>query len=202
MPTDVFPSAPKGHRDPRVVARKKTLLLAPHMKPLTEFARKIAEEHRVDVPLFDPAGGGVNAKVLLLLESPGTAAMRSGLVSLDNDDPTDVNTFTALAEGGLSRRVCVSWNVVPWHVAGPSPSPVDLRGAAPHLVTLLRLLKDLKAVVVLGRPAGSAWNLSGRGYGLKVFNAPHPSPLSINRDRATRWPQLVEAFKKAAEAIA
>jgi uracil-DNA glycosylase len=54
---------------------------------------------------------------------------------------------------------------------------------------------------VLGRPAGTGWTLSGRGHKLKVFNAPHPSPLSINRDRATRWPQLVDAFRQAAKVV-
>ncbi|MBY8851701.1 hypothetical protein K7G98_26680 [Saccharothrix sp. MB29] len=70
----------------------------------------------------------------------------------------------------------------------------------PYLVDLLRLLPDLKAVVVLGRPAGTGWTLSGRGHKLKVFNAPHPSPLTINRDRAGKWPQLVDAFRQAAAA--
>ncbi|MEU6151204.1 uracil-DNA glycosylase [Actinosynnema sp. NPDC047251] len=205
MPSNVFPASPKGHRDPRIVARKMTLLQAPHMKPLTEFARRIGTDRKVDVPLFDPASGGVKAKVLLLLESPGPASTAtragSGLISLDNDDQTAVNGFTALKESGLSREVCLNWNVVPWYLTGHAPTPADLRAAVPYLVELLGLLKELKVVVVLGTPAGTGWSLSGRGYGLKVFNAPHPSPQSINRDRATRWPQLVGAFRQAAEAL-
>ncbi|RKT68959.1 uracil-DNA glycosylase [Saccharothrix variisporea] len=204
VPTNVFPAAPKGHRDPRIVLRKKALLTAPHMKPLTEFAQKIAQERKAEVPLFDPASGGINAKVLLLLESPGPKSVAkggSGFISLDNDDQTAVNGFTAMAEAGLSRQVCLNWNVVPWYLSGHAPTPADLRAAIPYLVELLRMLKSLKAVVVLGTPAGTGWNLSGKGYGLKVFNAPHPSPQSINRDRATRWPQLVEAFRQAAAAI-
>ncbi|MBW4717055.1 uracil-DNA glycosylase [Saccharothrix obliqua] len=203
MPTNVFPASPKGHRDPRLVARKKALLQTPDMKPLTEFAQKVAGERKADVPLFDPASGGVKSKVLLLLESPGpeTGRAASGLHSLDNEDPTAVNTFTALKESGLARSACLSWNIVPWYLKGHAPTPADLRAAVPYLVELLRILKELKAVVVLGTPAGTGWNLSGRGYGLKVFNAPHPAPHSINRDRATRWPQLVEAFRQAAEAI-
>lgn len=198
---DVFPSTPRAHRNPVVVARKMALLKAPHMAKLTEFAQRIATERKVDVPLFDPAGGGVNSKVLLLLESPGEGSTRSGINSLDNDDPTAANTFTAMTEAGLSRRVCLNWNVVPWHLNGRAPTPAELRSAVPYLVELLRMLSALKAVVVLGRPAGTGWTLSGRGHKLKVFNAPHPSPLSINRDRATRWPQLVDAFRQAAAAV-
>lgn len=201
--TNVIPASPKGHRDPRLVARKMALLQSANMKPLTEFARKIATERKVDVPLFDPAGGGVKAKVLLLTESPGPVpAGGAGLMSLDNDDQTAVNGFTAIKEAGLSRQACLSWNIVPWYLKGHTPTPAELRAAVPYLVELLGMLKDLKVVVVLGTPAGTGWNLSGRGYGLKVFNAPHPSPQSINRDRATRWPQLVEAFRQAAAAIA
>ncbi|XVS66681.1 uracil-DNA glycosylase [Actinosynnema sp. CA-299493] len=176
------------------------LLKAPHLAKLTEFAQRIATERKADVPLFDPASGGVNAKVLLLLESPGPASSGSGLNSPDNDDPTAANVFAAMAEAGLSRRVSLSWNVVPWYLANREPSPADLRAAVPYLVELLRMLTALKAVVVLGRPAGTGWTLSGRGHKLKVFNAPHPSPLSINRDRAGRWPQLVAACRQAAEA--
>jgi uracil-DNA glycosylase len=183
-----------------VLARKKALIKAPHLAKLTEFAQRIATERKVDVPLFDPAGGGVNSKVLLLLESPGEGSRKSGINSLDNDDPTAANNFAAMVEAGLSRRVCLSWNVVPWHLDGRTPTPADLRAAVPYLVELLRMLADLKAVVVLGRPAGTGWTLSGRGHKLKVFNAPHPSPLSINRDRAGRWPQLVDAFRQAAAA--
>ncbi|WP_367129988.1 uracil-DNA glycosylase [Saccharothrix sp. HUAS TT1] len=197
---DVFPSTPRAHRNPVVVARKKALLTAPHVAKLTEFAQRIATERKAAVPLFDPAGGGVNSKVLLLLESPGPASAGSGLNSLDNDDPTAANVFAAMTEAGLSRRVCLNWNVVPWHLASREPTPADLRAAVPYLVELLRMLTALKAVVVLGRPAGTGWTLSGRGHKLKVVNAPHPSPLSINRDRAGRWPQLVEAFRQAAKA--
>ncbi|MDU0290907.1 uracil-DNA glycosylase [Saccharothrix longispora] len=197
---DVFPSAPRAHRNPVLVARKMALVKAPHMAKLTEFAQRIATERKVDVPLFDPASGGTGSKVLLLLESPDPGAVRSGINSLDNDDPTAANGFTAVAESGLSRKVCLAWNVVPWHLNGRSPTPAELRGAVPYLVDLLRLLPDLKAVVVLGRPAGTGWTLSGRGHKLKVFNAPHPSPLTINRDRAGKWPQLVDAFRQAAAA--
>ncbi|MGW4113192.1 uracil-DNA glycosylase [Actinosynnema sp. NPDC004786] len=197
---NVFPSTPRAHRNPVVVARKMALLKAPHLAKLTEFAQRIATERKVDVPLFDPASGGVDSKVLLLLESPGPASAGSGLNSLDNDDPTAANLFTAMAEAGLSRKVCLNWNVVPWHLANREPSPAELRAAVPYLVELLRMLTALKVVVVLGRPAGTGWNLSGRGHKLKVINAPHPSPLSINRDRASRWPQLVTAFRQAAEA--
>ncbi|QFZ17955.1 uracil-DNA glycosylase [Saccharothrix syringae] len=202
MTMDVFPTVPRAHRNPVVVARKTALLTAPHMAKLTEFARRIATERKADVPLFDPAGGGVNSKVLLLLESPGEGSAKSGINSLDNDDPTAANGFTAMAEAGLSRRVCLSWNVVPWQLNGRNPTPADLRAAVPYLVELLRMLSGLQAVVVLGRPAGTGWTLSGRGHKLKVFNAPHPSPLSINRDRATRWPQLVDAFRQAAAVVA
>ncbi|MFD1148508.1 uracil-DNA glycosylase [Saccharothrix hoggarensis] len=201
---DVFPSTPRAHRNPVVVARKKALLTAPHLAKLTEFARRVATERKADVPLFDPASGGVNAKVLLLLESPGPASASttgSGFNSLDNDDPTAANVFTAMAEAGLSRRVCLNWNVVPWYLSNRAPTPAELRAAVPYLVELLRMLTSLKAVVVLGRPAGTGWTLSGRGHKLKVSNAPHPSPLSINRDRAGRWPQLVDAFRQAAEAV-
>lgn len=53
---------------------KLELLDAPHMVRLTRLAREIGQERGADVPLFDPASGGVHSRVLLLLESPGPAS--------------------------------------------------------------------------------------------------------------------------------
>lgn len=60
------------------------------------------------MPLFDPASGGVDSRVLLLLESPGPASAASnsgsGLIYVDNDDQTAANGFKGMVEAGLSRE--------------------------------------------------------------------------------------------------
>ncbi|MFE9649160.1 hypothetical protein ACFYO0_34600 [Streptomyces sp. NPDC006365] len=50
----------------------------------------------------------------------------SGIISIDNDDPTAQNCWTLPAEAVLPYRESVHWNVVPWY-----PGTAD-RIAAPR----------------------------------------------------------------------
>lgn len=90
----------------------------PHVAPLNAMVRRINAQRSVDrvAPWFDPADGGVDAAVLILLECPGPQASAhkgSGPVSADNDDTTAANIYGLLQESGLARRDIVIWNVVP-----------------------------------------------------------------------------------------
>jgi hypothetical protein len=205
MGIETFPTAPRAHRNSRVLAAKSQLLTAPHMAELTAFARRIAAERDADVPLFDPASGGVESTVLLLLESPGPASAGtnsgSGLISLDNNDQTAANGFTAMAEAELARKHCINWNVVPWYLSNRTPTREEIHSALPYLTQLLALLPDLRAVVLLGAKAQEGWRLAAHDRPLAVFPAPHPSPLAINRNRQVQWPRLVEAFRQAARVV-
>ena len=49
---------------------------APHVRPLRAFARMIAAERGAAVPDPDPLDGGVEARLLLLLETPGPSIGR------------------------------------------------------------------------------------------------------------------------------
>ena len=68
---------------------------------------KFAEELRLEfsewtVPNFDPKDGGVNAKILFLLEKPGPETENSGLISQDNDDETARATKEFLNDAGVA----------------------------------------------------------------------------------------------------
>eukprot|EP01046_Picozoa_sp_COSAG06_P083618 COSAG06_NODE_30503_length_538_cov_0.355353_1_plen_129_part_10 len=66
------------------------------------------------VPAPDPLDGGVGARMLLLLETPGPAVLRTGFVTRDSANGTAANLFRFLAEAGLSRADTLIWNAVPW----------------------------------------------------------------------------------------
>lgn len=87
----------------------------PHVAPLTEFVRRlrIRVGSQAAIPYFDPWDGGVNAKVLFLLEAPGPKARNSGFVSMNNPDQTARNLFELSREASLDRRDMVTWNAVP-----------------------------------------------------------------------------------------
>ncbi len=63
-----------------------------HVAPLNAWAASLAiGGGGREVPLFDPDDGGIGARVLLLLESPGPAVSTSKFISMDNPDGTAEN---------------------------------------------------------------------------------------------------------------
>lgn len=116
---------PNGRNaDPAVVAAKMARIREPHVKPLNDLADRIAESMGLPhghVPYVDPDQGGIDARVLVLLDNPSTkaeAGTGSGLLSLDNDDRTARNCREAYARHGVPWSQVVHWNVVPFPVAG------------------------------------------------------------------------------------
>lgn len=113
-------TAPRSMRLPEVREARRAMLDQPHIKPLTDFVRRLRETHDAEFPDFDPADGGVNASIIFLLEKPGpmTSSARagrsgSGFISRDNDDPTAEATFNFMIQAGIPREKTVLWNLVP-----------------------------------------------------------------------------------------
>ena len=69
------------------------------------------------MPNCDPRDGGVGARALFLLESPGPKAVNSGYVSSDNPDPSARNFKKLLAQAGFARAEVALWNVVPHFIS-------------------------------------------------------------------------------------
>lgn len=179
------PDRPKALRDPVALAARRALVEAPHVAPIRALARRIAAERESSVPDPDPLDGGVTARLLLLLETPGPAIVKTGFVSRDNATGTAANLFRFLAEAGIARADTVIWNAVPWviHAEGAlnrAPRRSELRAAEPYLAPFLDLLPDLAVVVLAGRFAGEARSAIERlRPGLPVVGIPHPSPTYV-----------------------
>ncbi|WP_194165304.1 uracil-DNA glycosylase [Deinococcus terrestris] len=136
------------------------------------------------LPFFDPADGGVGARVLLLLESPGPVVSRTRFVSVDNPDGTAENMRCLLHLSGLRRSDVVLWNAVPWQMSEGgvvTPRPAQYAEAAPLTREVLALLPQLQAVVLVGKHAQQAW-LAVQSP-LPAFSCPHPSPQNFNSRR-------------------
>lgn len=157
---------------------------APHVRPLRAFARRIAAERGAEVPDPDPLDAGVEARLLLLLETPGPSIGRTGFVSRDNPTGTAANLFRFLAEAGIARRDTLIWNAVPWVIHAPGALNRAPRrseaAAAPYFAPLLALLPRLAVVVPAGRFAqAAAAPLSALRPDLPVIPIPHPSPTYV-----------------------
>ena len=142
--------------------RRHELLSSPHMKPLTDYLASLrtALGDRYHIPDFDPCAGGIQARILFLLEAPGPRAKESGFVSSNNPDPTARNLWHLIHDAGIDRADTLIWNIVPWYVGtGKHILPVnstDIRQALPYLQELLSLLPRLEMIVLVGKKAQRA----------------------------------------------
>jgi uracil-DNA glycosylase len=179
------PQAPKSLADPDALAARRAMIGAEHIAPIRALGERISAERGAPVPVPDPLDGGVGARMLLLLETPGPAVLRTGFVTRDSANGTAANLFRFLAETGIARADTLIWNAVPWliHQAGAlnrAPRRTEIAAAAPYLAPLLDLLPRLAVAVLAGRFAGEAAPaLATLRPGLPVIRIPHPSPTYV-----------------------
>ncbi len=179
------PAAPKSLADPAVLEARRAMLVAPHVASLRALAQRIATECDAPVPDPDPLDGGVSARLLLLLETPGPSIGRTGFVSRDNATGTAANLFHFLAEAGIARGDTLIWNAIPWVIHAPgarnrAPRRTEAAAAAPYFAPLLALLPRLAVVVPAGRfAAQAAAPLAELRPDLPVIPVPHPSPTYV-----------------------
>jgi uracil-DNA glycosylase len=196
---------PKSLGYPVIRARRLRMIEQDHIRPLTELVHRIreAEELANDVPYFDPLDGGVEARCLFLLEAPGPRAVASGFISRNNPDETAKNSFELYREAGIPRAETVLWNIVPWYIGDGtrirSARTSDLESGCRYLGDLLELLPRLEAVVLVGQKAKKAEPRIRRlRPGLRIFRAPHPSPLFVNTRPGNR-DLILEALRDVAD---
>jgi hypothetical protein len=178
----------QAHADPTVVAAKHARLREQHVVPLVDLADRIAEAEGLPpgaVPYPDPEFGGIHARALFLLDSPGPRAKLetggSGLLSIDNDDPSAARAHTAYRTFRIDRGLCLHWNVCPFPTAKDQSSTSERTRAARYTRELLALLPRLELVTLHGRAAEDGWRRADiRRNDLVVLDGPHPSNRGIN----------------------
>lgn len=191
----MFLDAPRGFRDPSVLAARHELLTtAERTLPLEAWARGVEDKRRdrkpdIVLPHFDPAEAGVEARVLLLLGAPGPKTVPewggSGFISVDNDDPTAQNVWRTRNAVGLHEHV-LAWNIVPLVLgrASVKPTAPELAQGSIELRGLLELLPDLRVIVLAGQKAQDGWDahldlaIGGR---YRVLRTVHPAGQSFSQ---------------------
>ncbi len=170
------------------LAGKIARLGAPHMQALQRYREELATLHG-SVPHFDPDDGGDDARVLLLLETPGPRGGAVRFVSRDNPTGTARNLARFCEAAGLGRDETVLWNVVPWLIHAPgarnrAPTPAETAAGLALVPSLVALLPRLRIVVLCGRAAGLAEPaVATYDPALHVLRMPHPSPVYVCTDR-------------------
>ena len=166
--------------DPVTLAQRRAMLAQPGMAALRGFAADIRAAHGL-TPDFDPADGGVAARMLLLLETPGPSIGKTAFVSMDNPTGTAANLRRFLATACIGREDVAIWNAVPFviHTGGPNRAPrtAEIRRGLALLPLLLPLLPKLRCIVLAGRVAGLAEPVIGGAW--PIIRIPHPSPVYV-----------------------
>lgn len=197
---------PRSMRDPAVRARRRAMLGLPHMIELTSYAKRLRRPG-VEVPDFDPLDGGIEARVLFLFEKPGpmTAGAGqgtrpgSGFISRDNDDPTAEAIFNFMRQADIPREQTILWNVIPWWNGIRVVKSFELQDGARRVFELIYLLRNPRAVVLVGNKAAEA-----RSYltitGLAVFTSSHPSPV-VRAGWPDKWKAIPDEWRKVKQVL-
>ena len=201
------PDAPRSLRDPKAREARRALLSEPYVLPLTAYVDQLRAGSPDEFPDFDPLDGGVEARMLFLLEKPGpmTSASRtgragSGFVSRDNDDPTAEAIFDFMRKAGIPRRETVLWNLIAGWNETRKVTAREVREGALETLRLVRLLPRLKAVVLVGKRAERAYPLLA-AEAFSLSSSVHPSPL-VRASQDTRWRRIPEDWRAAYRALA
>lgn len=202
--------SPRSFRNAPVLRGRLGCVDDPHVAPLNAWVRSLRKRlgPQSIVPWFDPGDGGVNARILWLLEAPGPRATQerggSGIVSCNNHDGTAENTWRTRSDAGVDRVEVVHWNVIPYYLGSDTKIRAwdrnDVAAAGPLLAELLALLPELRVVVLGGGAAQAAWSdHAPPGSDLVVIPCPHPSPTNVNTRPGSRA-AIVAAWRRAAQA--
>lgn len=159
------------------------LVPPPHTKALEAWRASLTGAG--PLPHFDPLDGGVEAQLLLLLETPAPGNGGVRFVSRDNATGTARNLTRFLAAAGLPRTTTLLWNAVPWVLHAPgarnrAPRRAEIAQGLATLPGLLALLPRLRVTVLAGRVAAQAEPVvRAAAPGAAVMTMPHPSPTYV-----------------------
>ena len=174
---------------------RRSRLEQDHIKPLSLYVDSLRAQYEADrweFPDFDPADGGINARLLFLFEKPGPKTSEkgrgSGFISRNNNDATASTTFQFMQEAKSPRHETVTWNVIPgWNgTIDIASDELDHWLKRFDIEKFISLLPKLKAIVLVGKQAQKARDLF-TPYG-KVFESCHPSARNRNN------PKIMEEY--------
>lgn len=186
------------------INRRIALLNQPHMIQLTQFVKQLRLKHPDGVvPDFDPLDGGINAKVLFLLEKPGPKTDRntggSGFISRDNYDMTANATRVFLDKAGIRREDSVLWNLIPVWNNTIDTSANEINVGFKYLEELLLILKNVKVIVLVGKNAQKAYKLIDKSK-YHVIESLHPGPR-VRASQRDKWFEISEEWAKVKDFI-
>ncbi|NTW88392.1 MAG: uracil-DNA glycosylase [Desulfobulbaceae bacterium] len=139
-----------------------------------------------EVPEFDPENGNEDAKFLFLLEAPGPKAIKTGLISFNNPDPSAKNFKKQVSTAGIDKRDIALWNVVPWYIGNENQTLIrsaktsDIEVALKYLKLVIAAMKSIKCIILVGGAARKTHVALSSITTVRIFSCHHPSAKVLN----------------------
>lgn len=160
-----------------------------HVRPLMDIVRSI-RARGLCVPNVDPDDGGIHARVLILLETPGPRAVGTFYISRSNPDPSARNIGKALDFAGFTRPDVLLWNVVPYCVStiggNQNVTAGQIRQAAPDTQAFIDAMLSFAVVIFCGRQAQRTRKLLRFKPTAQVLETFHPGGQAYDREHLRR----------------
>ena len=174
--------------DPAFRADQHACLREPHIAPITALVEELSGAGKGFIPYVAPMFGRIHAEVLCVLRDPGPktpGGSGSGMLCVENDDPSAALFAECLDAAGLAAARIVTWNAYPWYI-NKEPSSAQLNEGVGPLKRLLDLLPEGRVVVLMGLAAESSWARLTKRYGVASrrwtsIATRHPSGRGITR---------------------
>jgi uracil-DNA glycosylase len=160
----------------------------------------------VEVPNFDPNNGNEKAMFLFILEAPGPKAVKSGIISTDNPDPSARNFKAQLSEAGIEQSQIAIWNIVPWYIGNKERTKIRASKAADIILgqkyarQVAENMPNLRAIVLVGGAARQSHVFFSRFSKVPILSCHHTSALSMNSN-PERYRENVEVFQNLVRLI-
>ena len=105
-------------------------LRIPRIAPITDLVEALRQQRPYDVPYVAPMYGGVEARLLTVVTSPGrqtrAAPGGTGFLCIENPDRAAATVKRLMSEADIGPREMTPWNACPWFTDGPRPTPAEL----------------------------------------------------------------------------
>lgn len=189
-------------------------IYAPHVESINRYVDELRQSERGWAPYVAPLHGGSNARVLSILRDPGPATQEgtgSGLLCIENDDPSAALQCALLEHAGLVAADLTPWNAYPWYI-NRSPKTTELEAGLPTILRMMELMPDVRVVLLQGSEAKRSWKMLNRHHSREIVDRQlvavetyHPSrqalftpdPIEQKRRAARRF----EAFEEVAKVL-
>jgi hypothetical protein len=191
-------------------------LRSPRIAPITDLVDSRRQGQIQEVPYVAPIYGGIKARLLNVLTSPGQATRAAprgtGFLCLENPDQAAASVKNLLSDAGISPREMTPWNAYPWFTERPRPTAAELEAGVEPWVQLISLLPDLRVIMLLGGAAQDGWRRVRRRHpgvvpesGVKIINTYSPGPQAFRHPdpavREERRKSLSASFYQAAAVL-